>query len=363
MPALPITVSGLKPGALGLKAFTFTPRTLKLNWRSLSTVSLEKVVRNIDVDTLQDHLEMITFCNAATSDVAQYADPNFIKLFRLSQLIIEYTLYTMEIIDEARLNIEKELASAKKVADDAKKKKKELEDENSLLKKELKLQRKTIAIYEDRLTKVMDNEKKLKKAATTNTCQICGKVFSTPAFLASHVTRRHSHGTGYGSGTTGHCTMPGCGGPERGGVFIAGNGFVAAAPNAGTGGTSMYPQSGGVAQVGSGASRLGSNAGALESEEEDELPGGTNLGGHLAQRQREQKQQRERDGDKELSNRLKQLYQNMDDDLSIKLDRERMEFARYVAQAFGILHSCRHTCQAFLLTTIMRANMVGEKNS
>jgi len=31
MPALPITVSGLKPGALGLKAFTFAPRSMKLN--------------------------------------------------------------------------------------------------------------------------------------------------------------------------------------------------------------------------------------------------------------------------------------------------------------------------------------------
>ena len=32
----------------------------------------------------------------------------------VSQLIIEYTLYTMEIIDEARLNLEKEHATAKK---------------------------------------------------------------------------------------------------------------------------------------------------------------------------------------------------------------------------------------------------------
>ena len=31
-------------GALGLKTFTFTPRTLKLNWRALSGVNLEKVL-------------------------------------------------------------------------------------------------------------------------------------------------------------------------------------------------------------------------------------------------------------------------------------------------------------------------------
>ena len=32
--------------------------------------------------------------------------------------------------------------------------------------------------------------------------------------------------------------------------------------------------------------------------------------------------------DEALSKRLRQLYQNMDDDLAIKLDRERMEFMR-----------------------------------
>lgn len=165
MPALPITVSGLKPGALGLKAFTFAPRSMKLNWRTLSQVNLDKIKREVNIDTLQDHLEMVAFANAAGADCAQYADPNFIKVFQLAQLMIEYCLYSQEVIDEARLNLQKEYETQKAKADKLAASEKALKDQVAMLKKELKLQRKTIAVYEDRLTKVMATEVKLKQAS------------------------------------------------------------------------------------------------------------------------------------------------------------------------------------------------------
>ncbi len=37
--------------------------------------------------------------------MAQYADPNFVKVFQLAQMMLEYNLYTTEILDEARLNM------------------------------------------------------------------------------------------------------------------------------------------------------------------------------------------------------------------------------------------------------------------
>jgi hypothetical protein len=47
------------------------------------------------------------------ADTAQYADPNFIKLFQLAQLMIEYCLYSQEVIDEARLNLQKVSTAAR----------------------------------------------------------------------------------------------------------------------------------------------------------------------------------------------------------------------------------------------------------
>jgi len=43
--------------------FFFRRRNGKLNWRKIAQVDLERVVRMIDVDTLQDNVEHITFAD------------------------------------------------------------------------------------------------------------------------------------------------------------------------------------------------------------------------------------------------------------------------------------------------------------
>eukprot|EP01051_Picozoa_sp_SAG22_P024029 SAG22_NODE_6470_length_850_cov_1.234354_1_plen_213_part_01 len=209
MPSVPVAVSGLKPGALGLKEFTFSKRTLKLNWRELSQLKMNKIIDEVDIDALQENLEMITFCNAAGADVQQYADPNFVKVFQLAQLMLEYNLYTTEIIDEARLNTEAALAKEKAAHATAKATVTKQKDEVAMLKKELKLQRKTIAVYEDRLSKVLASETYFKDASNACSCQVCGKVFSTAAHLTSHMIRRHSPDLPAGGGGGG--AAAGCG--------------------------------------------------------------------------------------------------------------------------------------------------------
>ena len=95
------------------------------------------------------------------------AEPAFIKLFQLSQLTVQYMASTQEDLRAEYEKLAKELAKLKgDDADPSKGSKARLVDveaQNVMLKKELKLQRKTIATYEQRLTKVMEHEQKVKR--------------------------------------------------------------------------------------------------------------------------------------------------------------------------------------------------------
>ena len=73
-------------------AFFFQQRRGKLDMRSLARVDVERVIEEVDVGTLQMHLENLTFSDLCTEDMVAYTDEHFLKLFRLSQLTIEYLL-------------------------------------------------------------------------------------------------------------------------------------------------------------------------------------------------------------------------------------------------------------------------------
>jgi hypothetical protein len=49
--------------AAATAAFRFQPRRGKLDWRSLSSLDLDKVEREVDIDTLERHLPGLAFSN------------------------------------------------------------------------------------------------------------------------------------------------------------------------------------------------------------------------------------------------------------------------------------------------------------
>ena len=86
----------------------------------LAAVDVERVARDLDFPVLQDNIEHIALCNidmevvgrmpcACASSVyddvdlfkdSRAMDPNFIKLYKMAQLIIEYLLVCFWVIDE-----------------------------------------------------------------------------------------------------------------------------------------------------------------------------------------------------------------------------------------------------------------------
>jgi len=134
------------------KNFYFQQRHGRVDLRAISRVDLEAVIDDVDVQTLQMHLENITFGDLDQRDMESFSDENLLKLFKIAQLTIEYllnvqhTLYNYSNSMEVRLDqVEKELVLAASKTD---KQSQYIE----IAKNELKQKKKTLRTYEFLLT-------------------------------------------------------------------------------------------------------------------------------------------------------------------------------------------------------------------
>jgi zinc finger protein DZIP1 len=59
-------------------------------------VDTDKLMKEIDLPTLETLLNNITYANLDREDLERLGDAHFVKLFRVSQLTIEYLLYTQD---------------------------------------------------------------------------------------------------------------------------------------------------------------------------------------------------------------------------------------------------------------------------
>jgi zinc finger protein DZIP1 len=76
------------------KGFFFRQRRGHLNLRRLEGIDLERLIREVDIDVLQQNIEDITFCEFGENDVHFLTDRQVVKIFRMAQLTIEYLLYS-----------------------------------------------------------------------------------------------------------------------------------------------------------------------------------------------------------------------------------------------------------------------------
>lgn len=101
-------------GLYGPDGFFFQQRRGHLNLRSVASLNLDKLVREVDIDLLQIHIENITFCNLREEDLRYLTDPQIVKLFRIAQLMLEYLLYSQDKLVENLNSYAQKYAEKKK---------------------------------------------------------------------------------------------------------------------------------------------------------------------------------------------------------------------------------------------------------
>jgi zinc finger protein DZIP1 len=101
-------------GMYGSNGFFFQQRRGQLNLRSLASINIEKLIREVDVDLLQIHIENITFCNIREEDLRYLTDPQIVKFFRISQLMLEYLLYSQDKLVENLNNLSQKYTAKKR---------------------------------------------------------------------------------------------------------------------------------------------------------------------------------------------------------------------------------------------------------
>jgi zinc finger protein DZIP1 len=57
-------------------------------------IDVERITTDVDLRTLETLLQNITYSLLDREDLERMGDAHFVKLFRLSQLSIEYLIYT-----------------------------------------------------------------------------------------------------------------------------------------------------------------------------------------------------------------------------------------------------------------------------
>ncbi|KAI3386870.1 hypothetical protein SNEBB_004515 [Seison nebaliae] len=177
MSVLSESIQDVKPPNLAFKA-----KTLPVDWQRIVITDLDRIINEMDVTSLQELILNITYCNIDMETTTRAIDPHFVKLFKISQLIIEYLLNTQTYISNVAQNLEANSTVYQKKLENNKEVQKNMEMEMLELRKENK-RRKRLLEEQQRL---LHNFK-----FSAYVCPVCSKAFENFRYLQKHVDNRH----------------------------------------------------------------------------------------------------------------------------------------------------------------------------
>jgi hypothetical protein len=131
-----------------MSGFCFQRRQGTLDIRSISKCDVNRIINEVDIDALQNHLENVAFSALNEDDLEHLPDPLIVKLFRLAQLLIEYLLYAQDQLTSNLKKLAQKYASKKR---DILRKRRELlqlQESTATMKTQIKVKKQNIRTLE-----------------------------------------------------------------------------------------------------------------------------------------------------------------------------------------------------------------------
>ncbi|CAF0924834.1 unnamed protein product [Brachionus calyciflorus] len=161
----------------------FKKKSSRIDWRKIASVDLDRIARDLDVYSLQDNIDHITYCNIESELDTRLIDPNYIKLFKISQFTIEYLVHSQNYLTDVISSIETQLNTSLNQNEELKKLNDKLSKDLHDVKKENKKRKKMIETQQTLMSVT---------SANYHQCAYCSKVFLNVSYLQAHMTRRHA---------------------------------------------------------------------------------------------------------------------------------------------------------------------------
>ncbi|KAF8563941.1 hypothetical protein P879_03870 [Paragonimus westermani] len=159
--------------------FIFRKRMEKIDWRRLASVDVNRIASQIDIETLQELLSCVAFCDITSEIDIRYVDANLIKLFQLAQLLVEYLLYSQDYLKSTVNALKEENEELKSI-------------QQQLAEKTNRLTAVRRECHRRRLLLLAQQQLMDSGPQSYHRCSYCPKAFLNASFLAAHIHRRHS---------------------------------------------------------------------------------------------------------------------------------------------------------------------------
>lgn len=111
-------------------------------------MDVNPIIRDVDLDTLEKVVSVIAFGDIEAEDTRHLTELNFVKVFRLAQLTVEYLLYVQDCLQSTNSWLLQDRAGIEKYLQAARLRVRELDSHLKMTKKELRRSRKTAKTYE-----------------------------------------------------------------------------------------------------------------------------------------------------------------------------------------------------------------------